>query len=283
MSSSIVRTLCVAVLLGFALPSLAPARDKDMGTGGTGVPEDPAVQAVLCEDAASWECARGATLTLEGDALDAVRQVRFLGGPGRRDDRAAAPTDRDDHHVDVEVPASARSGRVAVLSAGGRRAVTQRKLKVTAVTRSAPAAAPAPVPAPDGGVFPILGKHDFGTGTNTFGGGRGHQGHDVFARCGTPLVAVFDTTVQHVGSQARAGNYVVLQGADGQSYAYMHLQAPPEVAKGARVAAGQQVGRVGDTGRASGCHLHFEQWTAPGWYEGGEPVDPLPLLRRLDG
>jgi murein DD-endopeptidase MepM/ murein hydrolase activator NlpD len=83
--------------------------------------------------------------------------------------------------------------------------------------------------------------------------------------------------------QDRAGNYVVLQGADGQSYAYMHMQAPAEVRKGQTVRAGQQVGRVGDTGRASGCHLHFEQWTAPGWYEGGKAIDPLPLLRSLDG
>jgi murein DD-endopeptidase MepM/ murein hydrolase activator NlpD len=38
---------------------------------------------------------------------------------------------------------------------------------------------------------------------------------------------------------------------------------------------------VGQTGRASTCHLHFELWTAPGWYEGGEAVDPEQLLRRL--
>jgi murein DD-endopeptidase MepM/ murein hydrolase activator NlpD len=39
---------------------------------------------------------------------------------------------------------------------------------------------------------------------------------------------------------------------------------------------------VGDTGRASGCHLHFEEWTAPGWYAGGKPFDPLPDLRAWD-
>jgi murein DD-endopeptidase MepM/ murein hydrolase activator NlpD len=39
---------------------------------------------------------------------------------------------------------------------------------------------------------------------------------------------------------------------------------------------------VGETGRASGCHLHFELWTAPGWYKGGRAVDPLPTLRRWD-
>jgi hypothetical protein len=31
-----------------------------------------------------------------------------------------------------------------------------------------------------------------------------------------------------------------------------------------------------------GCHLHFEQWTSPGWYDGGRPIDPLPDLKRWD-
>jgi len=63
----------------------------------------------------------------------------------------------------------------------------------------------------------------------------------------------------------------------------MHMQSAAIVRKGDRVTTGQRVGRVGDTGRASGCHLHFEQWTAPGWYEGGKRIDTLPLLERLGG
>ena len=60
-----------------------------------------------------------------------------------------------------------------------------------------------------------------------FGGGRGHQGQDVFAECGTPLVAARGGTVDFEQYQSRAGNYVVIDGArTGVDYAYMHLRDP---------------------------------------------------------
>jgi len=132
-------------------------------------------------------------------------------------------------------------------------------------------------------IFPIRGTHDLGqSATSNFGGARDHGGQDMFAACGTPLVAVRPGVVQFVDFQSRAGNYVVLQDATGQSYAYMHMRDRALVKKGQRVRAGQRVGYVGETGRASGCHLHFELWTAPGWYTGGSAIDPLPELRRWD-
>jgi len=129
--------------------------------------------------------------------------------------------------------------------------------------------------------FPIDGDYKFATlATNGFGGGRGHQGNDIFADCSTPLVAARAGRVQRTASQSRAGNYVVLQDADGESFAYMHMRDRALVETGDRVQAGQTVGYVGQTGRASGCHLHFEHWTAPGWYEGGRAIDPRPILKR---
>ena len=62
----------------------------------------------------------------------------------------------------------------------------------------------------------------------------------------------------------------------------MHLRDAALVEKGARVHTGQLIGYVGDTGRADGCHLHFELWAGPGWYTGGEPFDPMPLLKAWD-
>jgi murein DD-endopeptidase MepM/ murein hydrolase activator NlpD len=49
-----------------------------------------------------------------------------------------------------------------------------------------------------------------------------------------------------------------------------------------RVYTGQPLGEVGESGNAHGCHLHFELWSAPGWYNGGRALDPLPELRRWD-
>jgi len=273
----------VVVLVVLALPGSAAAHSTARGTGGAAVPIRPEVAKAVCEDAATWACARGEELTIEGEALDEVSQVRFVGGRGARDDQAARPRRMGAHRLAVRVPSGAHSGRIAVVSNAGRRATSGRRLTVRAAPPTAEAVAPTPAVADATGVFPIAGKHDYGTGINRFGGGRGHGGQDVFASCGTPLVAAFAGTVQVAGSQARAGNYVVLQDGAGASYVYMHMQGAATVRKGAAVTAGQPVGRVGDSGRATGCHLHFEQWTAPGWYEGGKALDPLPLLKRLDG
>lgn len=133
------------------------------------------------------------------------------------------------------------------------------------------------------GVFPIRGRHRLASSrAQRFGGGRGHQGTDNFAKCGTPLAAWTKGVVQFVGSHGAAGNYVVVRRPNGQSYAYMHMRSRARVSVGDRVFAGQRLGRVGSTGRASECHLHFEAWTAPGWQRGGAPYDPGPLLRRLE-
>jgi murein DD-endopeptidase MepM/ murein hydrolase activator NlpD len=134
-------------------------------------------------------------------------------------------------------------------------------------------------------VFPIVGAHSYGMGAGRFGAGREghtHQGQDVFAKCGTPLVAVTSGTIKYAGREALAGNYIVLKADDGFDYAYMHLKAPSPLKKGDVVTAGQRVGDVGDTGDAVGCHLHFEVWPAPGWYSGGSPIDPLPILKGWD-
>lgn len=135
-------------------------------------------------------------------------------------------------------------------------------------------------------VFPIRGPHQYGMSAGRFGAGRSghsHQGQDTFARCGTRLVAARGGRVQYEGYQGAAGNYLVIDGAGtGQDFMYAHLRSRALVSKGDRVYTGQTIGYVGDTGDAQGCHLHFEIWNPPGWYQGGSPTDPLPALRAWD-
>jgi murein DD-endopeptidase MepM/ murein hydrolase activator NlpD len=135
-------------------------------------------------------------------------------------------------------------------------------------------------------VFPVRGRHDFGGPGAHFGAGRGgrsHQGHDAFGRCGTRLVAARGGRVQYTGYHRAAGYYIVIDGsATDVDYGYMHLAEPSAFRAGDRVYTGQLIGTVGETGNARGCHLHFEMWGAPGWYEGGRPFDPMPSLQAWD-
>ena len=121
--------------------------------------------------------------------------------------------------------------------------------------------------------FPVRAKHSYGDGFGAARSGHTHQGQDVFAKCGTPLVAARGGRVQYSGYQSGgAGYYVVIDGRhDKHDYVYMHLRKRG-ARKGTRLHTGEQFAKVGDTGNASGCHLHFEVWSKPGWYEGGHAM-----------
>lgn len=136
--------------------------------------------------------------------------------------------------------------------------------------------------------FPLAGPFAYGGEDARFGAGRpghSHQGQDLVAAEGTPVVAPRGGLVEHVAYQADgAGEYVVIDGeGEDRDYAFMHLQAGSiAVREGQRVRTGQLVARVGSTGASSGPHLHFEVWEGGGWYQGGHAVDPLRYLRRWD-
>ncbi|MEA2270011.1 MAG: hypothetical protein QOC64_2621 [Solirubrobacteraceae bacterium] len=147
------------------------------------------------------------------------------------------------------------------------------------------AALPAAAASPGGrGVFPVAGAFSFGAADARFGAGRPghiHEGQDITAAAGTPVVAPYGGTVSSTSYQASgAGEYVVLDAADGRDYFFAHcIRGSTAVVQGAAVAAGAPLCQVGASGTASGPHLHFEIWNV-GWrVDGGYPVDPLPELR----
>ena len=145
------------------------------------------------------------------------------------------------------------------------------------------AAAPKPVIPPGDHVFPVAGAFDLGGDDARFGAprsGHTHQGQDIAAARGAAVVAPYAGVVDWVRYQrGGAGHYVVLDADDERDYVFMHLRRGSiRVVAGQRVAAGEQIGEIGNSGRAFGAHLHFEVWIG-GWFEkGGESVDPLPLL-----
>jgi murein DD-endopeptidase MepM/ murein hydrolase activator NlpD len=134
------------------------------------------------------------------------------------------------------------------------------------------------------GVFPVQGPYSLGGDEARFGAGRtghSHQGQDILAASGTPVVT---PRAGYVGwrafQKAGAGHYLVVRGDDQRDYVFMHLlDGSLLVQKGQAVAAGQQLAAVGSTGRSDGPHLHFEIWP-DGWYSSSasKPIDPLPDL-----
>jgi murein DD-endopeptidase MepM/ murein hydrolase activator NlpD len=131
----------------------------------------------------------------------------------------------------------------------------------------------------------VQGAYTFGGPDARFGTGRPghtHQGQDITAAEGTPVVTPIAGTVHWTAYQAGgAGYYVVVAGADGRHYVFMHLQqGSTAVTKGQPVTAGQKVGLVGSTGSSTGPHLHFEIWVN-GWWASpaSAPIDPLPELQ----
>lgn len=131
--------------------------------------------------------------------------------------------------------------------------------------------------------FPLVGPFDWGGDGARFGAprnGHRHQGQDLAAAEGTPVVAPRGGVIETVHYQAEgAGHYVVLDGeAEDRDYVFMHLRDGSITVKaGERVRTGQRIGEVGSTGDSTGPHLHFEVWVGS-WNAGGEPIDPLPLL-----
>ena len=106
---------------------------------------------------------------------------------------------------------------------------------------------------------------------------RGHYGLDVAADYGSPVVAAAGGTVLSSGWKSNGGGYQVwIAHGSGLYTTYNHLSAVT-VGAGKSVGRGQQVGRVGRTGYATGPHLHLEVWVGSIW-NGGYRVNPLKYL-----
>lgn len=108
-------------------------------------------------------------------------------------------------------------------------------------------------------------------------GGRRHQGIDIFAPRGTPVMAATDGMVAARRQTPNGGRVVYLMSADGYTFYYAHLDRwAAGLSEGKSVRRGQVLGYVGNSGNAarSRCHLHFEI------QENGRTRNPYLLLRK---
>ncbi len=114
---------------------------------------------------------------------------------------------------------------------------------------------------------------------NTWQAPRGtdrlHQGQDIFAPRGTPILSATEGYIMTIGENSLGGQTVSVVGAGGRVYYYAHLDSyAPRIAEGDYVTTKSVLGYVGTTGNAAGTppHLHF------GVYSPGGAINPLPLL-----
>lgn len=111
-------------------------------------------------------------------------------------------------------------------------------------------------------------SYPFGdSGTNYYGLEMHHDGIDIVADKGTPVLAAADGIVRETGYEPQHGNYVIIDHEEGYSTTYGCLQDILAEA-GAEVKTGDQIGTVGATGMSTGPHLHLELRL------NGEAVDP---------
>ncbi len=110
----------------------------------------------------------------------------------------------------------------------------------------------------------------FGWRTNPISGKRNfHRGRDIVCHnLNAPVYATGSGIVELVGKEKRSGLYVLIRHGYGYRTRYAHLDEV-SVVEGERLRAGQQIGRIGKTGRVTGAHLHYEV------LKDGEAVDPF--------
>jgi len=98
-----------------------------------------------------------------------------------------------------------------------------------------------------------------------------HNGIDLVALSGKPVLASAEGIVKTSSATDKNGNFIVIDHADGFSTKYLHLKNR-SVKAGERVASGTTIGLVGNTGKSTGPHLHFEI------LESGKPVNPASFI-----
>jgi peptidoglycan LD-endopeptidase LytH len=133
---------------------------------------------------------------------------------------------------------------------------------------------PQSLPIPITGLRPTVLRDTWGAPR---GSGRRHQGIDIFAPKGTPVISTTHGLISRVGQNELGGNVVWIFGPSWQMHYYAHLDSFGPIRSGDLVMAGDVIGYVGNTGNARGTpdHLHYGIYAS-----GAGAINPFPLLQQ---
>ncbi|MEX0693976.1 MAG: M23 family metallopeptidase [Rhodospirillales bacterium] len=227
----------------------------------------------------------GAQVTLDGEAVPVAPDGHFLLGFGRdaagiKQLQITGQGGRKDHAITV----AARSFKIERVDGLAERKVTPDPVAIARINREKAEMAEARQasdPAPmflSGFTWPALGRLSGVYGSQRILNGkprRPHFGTDIAAPTGTPVHAMADGRVVFVhAGMFFNGKTVLIDHGLGLRSVYIHL-SDTTVAQGAMVKAGEKIGAIGATGRATGPHLHF------GLTLGETPLDPELVLGPL--
>jgi hypothetical protein len=259
---------CAIVALG------AGTSSAQSGGGGTIAPGEPQIADVVCVT----RCIKphkgvvGSKIRITGSDLQQVTTVSLPRSDGKRA-KDFDPLVKPSGAVLAYVRSGAVTGTVRVADTFSQIEDSSAEFKVGTLEQLKKVQ--------EQYKFPVPGEHQYWDG---IGAGRGHDGQDIGAACkSTIVVAHTGKVIQRSGKgpEGAAGNYLMIwDKKTNRTHVYMHLFSPPAVALGDEVTTGQFIGKVGETGRASGCHLHFELRAGKGW--AGKVMNPTPSLKYWD-
>ena len=199
--------------------------------------------------------------------VEEIRDNRAIRLAASRSDLAGLRSQEQVLEADSQQLAATIS-RIEREQAAAREAERQEAAAAPAATSATAATAATAAPWAGGWVWPVN-----GTVTSEYGyrWGRMHEGIDIAAPTGTPLLAARGGIVTFAGTMSGYGYVTLIDHGGGFVTAYAHQNRLIAMA-GQRVAQGQQIGEVGSTGRSTGPHVHFEIRL------GGSPRNPRTYL-----
>lgn len=229
--------------------------------------------------------AEQAELTTELESMSADLLAKVEQSQGNYDRLVAEKARQDEEERQRRIEEARLLAEAAATSTTARPTTTTTAAPTTTTAgdgSAPPTTAPSPPPSaplPIGGVCPVAGPVSF---SDTWGarrsGGRSHQGVDMIAARGTPIVAIFSGRIHRITTGSLSGLAVWLRAENGDQFFYAHLDGYGDITTGQQVDAGYVIGFNGTTGNAPDYlpHLHFE------WHpRGGSAVNPYPLVKSL--